>query len=39
MRTYLEVHNREFFEQNVLATELTPDEYKEVDAILSRKQS
>ena len=37
MRTYLEVHNRETFEANLQANELTPDDRKAMAAILSRK--
>jgi len=37
MRTYLEVHNREIFEQNLPANELTVDDRKAMAAILSRK--
>ena len=34
MRTYLEVHNREIFEQNLPANELTADDRKAMAAIL-----
>jgi MraZ protein len=37
MRTYLEVHNREIFEGNLAANELTADDRKAMAAILSRK--
>ena len=37
MRTYLEVHNREIFESNLSANELTADDRKAMAAILSRK--
>ena len=37
MRTYLEVHNREIFECNLPANELTADDRKAMAAILSRK--
>jgi MraZ protein len=37
MRTYLEVHNREIFEKNLPANELTADDRKAMAAILSRK--
>ncbi|HUX44280.1 MAG TPA: hypothetical protein VMV57_05980 [Terracidiphilus sp.] len=37
MRTYLEVHNREAFEQNLPANELTAEDRKAMAAILSRK--
>ncbi|MGC1463899.1 MAG: division/cell wall cluster transcriptional repressor MraZ [Terracidiphilus sp.] len=35
--TYLEVHNREIFEQNLSANELTVDDRRAVAAILSRR--
>ena len=37
MRTYLEVHNREVFEQNLPANELTAEDRKAMAAILSRR--
>ena len=37
MRTYLEVHNREIFERNLPANELTADDRKAMAVILSRK--
>ncbi|MGB6975528.1 MAG: division/cell wall cluster transcriptional repressor MraZ [Terracidiphilus sp.] len=37
MRTYLEVHNREVFESNLPANELTADDRKAMAAILSRR--
>ena len=37
MRTYLEVHNREVFEQNLQANELTAEDRKAMAAILSRR--
>jgi len=37
MRTYLEVHNREIFEGNLAANELTAEDRKAMAAILSRK--
>jgi MraZ protein len=37
MRTYLEVHNREIFERNLPANELTADDRKAMAAILSRR--
>ena len=37
MRTYLEVHNREIFESNLSANELTAEDRKAMAAILSRK--
>ena len=37
MRTYLEVHNREIFESNLAANELTAEDRKAMAAILSRK--
>ncbi len=37
MQTYLEVHNREIFERNMQANELTPDDRKTMAAILSRR--
>jgi MraZ protein len=37
MRTYLEVHNREIFERNLAANELTPEDRKAMAAILSRR--
>ena len=39
MRTYLEVHNREIFEANLAANQLTADDRKAMAAILSRKRS
>jgi MraZ protein len=37
MRVYLEVHNREIFEQNLTASELTAEDRKAMAAILSRR--
>ena len=37
MRIYLEVHNREVFEQNLPANELTAEDRKAMAAILSRR--
>jgi MraZ protein len=37
MRTYLEVHNREIFEQNLPANELTAEDRKAMAAILGRR--
>ncbi len=37
MRTYLEVHNREAFEQNLQANELTAEDRKAMAAILGRR--
>ncbi len=37
MRTYLEVHNREVFEQNLAANELTAEDRKAMAAILAHK--
>jgi len=37
MRTYLEVHNREVFEQNLPANELTAEDRKAMASILSRR--
>lgn len=37
MRTYLEVHNREIFEQNLAANMLTADDRKTMAEILRRK--
>jgi MraZ protein len=37
MRTYLEVHNREIFEQNLAANQLTADDRKELAGILRHK--
>ena len=37
MRTYLEVHNREIFERNLPANEMTADDRKAMAAILSRR--
>ena len=37
MRTYLEVHNREIFEQNLAANQLTADDRKAMAEILSHK--
>ena len=37
MKNYLEVHNREIFEQNLAANQLTADERKTMAGILSRK--
>jgi MraZ protein len=37
MRTYLEVHNREIFEKNLAANELTAEDRKAMAAILSGK--
>ncbi len=37
MRTYLEVHNREVFERNLQANELTAEDRKAMAAILSRR--
>ena len=34
---FLEVHNREIFEQNLAVNEMTPDDRKAVAAILSRR--
>jgi MraZ protein len=34
---YLEVHNREIFEQNLQANEMTPEDRKAMAAILSRR--
>jgi MraZ protein len=38
MRTYLEVHNREIFEKNLPANELTAEDRKAMAAILSRRK-
>jgi transcriptional regulator MraZ len=37
MRTYLEVHNREIFEANLEASQLTAEDRKAMAAILSRR--
>jgi hypothetical protein len=37
MRTYLEVHNREAFESNLAANELTAEDRKAMAAILKRR--
>jgi MraZ protein len=37
MRTYLEVHNREIFEQNLAANQLTADDRKAMAEILRHK--
>jgi MraZ protein len=37
MRTYLEVHNREIFENNLAANTLTADDRRAMAAILSRR--
>jgi MraZ protein len=37
MRTYLEVHNREIFEQNLPGNELTAEDRKAMAAILGRR--
>jgi MraZ protein len=37
MRTYLEVHNREIFERNLPANEMTADDRRAMAAILSRR--